>query len=217
MRTGLTPEKSQQWASLFGYSTKPLVLSTGIFPRDDPYITGQSLAIGKPPRIAQEYFGRQCRDRSHSGMRHQQLCPRTMFSLLSNSLGQLLDLRFHLSVHRQQRIPSIRGMWRQGQERDFRLAIVAPQTRTSTQTIRQGNGLQRILDAGAQAHPLMTVQQQGSQIEQLLAGQPDRRKAVFCQQLQNQVRVAPVMFLLPGLRRSNLGGMADLTLDSQLV
>jgi len=48
-------------------------------------------------------------------------------------------------------------------------------------------------------HPVMPMQQQGSQIEQ----------ALFDQQLQNQVRIAPIMFLLAGLRCSNRGGMSD--------
>jgi hypothetical protein len=63
----------------------------------------------------------------------------------------------------------------------------------------------------------MTVQQQSAQIEQLLAGQPDGRKTLLCQQLQNQLRVAPVVLLLAGFRRANLRRMADPALDSQLL
>lgn len=37
--------------------------------------------------------------------------------------GQLLHLRFHLSVHRLQRTPSIRGVGRQWQARDFRFPV----------------------------------------------------------------------------------------------
>src|SRR5215470_985983 len=43
MCTGLTPEKPQQWTALFGYSAEPLLSATGVFPRDDPYITQRSL------------------------------------------------------------------------------------------------------------------------------------------------------------------------------
>jgi hypothetical protein len=63
----------------------------------------------------------------------------------------------------------------------------------------------------------MSVQQQSAQIEQFFGWQPDRRKTIFCQQLQNQLRVAPIMFLLPWFRRSNRRGMADLAFDSQLL
>jgi hypothetical protein len=61
MCTGLTPEKPQQGTALFGHSAEPLMLSTGVLPRDDAHITGQRLAISETLRIAQEYFGRQCR------------------------------------------------------------------------------------------------------------------------------------------------------------
>jgi hypothetical protein len=61
----------------------------------------------------------------------------------------------------------------------------------------------------------MTVQQQGPQVSPFLRRQPDRGKAVFYQQLQNQVRISPIMFLLPWLGRPNLRRMADLAFDSQ--
>ncbi len=40
--------------------------------------------------------------------------------------------------------------------------------------------------------------------DELSRRSPDRRKAVFYQQLQDQVRISPVMFLLPWFGRSNL-------------
>jgi len=60
----------------------------------------------------------------------------------------------------------------------------------------------------------LIAQEQSSQIEQLLAGQPDRRKAVFGQQLQNQVRIPLIIFLFARFRRTDLRGMADSTFDS---
>jgi hypothetical protein len=42
-------------------------------------------------------------------------------------------------------------------------------------------------------------------------------KTVLCQQLQNQVCVASVMFLFAGFRRANLGWMANPAFDSQLL
>jgi hypothetical protein len=53
-------------------------------------------------------------------------------------------------------------------------------------------------------------QQQGPQIEQFIRRQPDRRKAVFHQQRQNQVRISPVMFLLPWFGRPDFRWMTDL-------
>jgi hypothetical protein len=52
---------------------------------------------------------------------------------------------------------------------------------------------------------------------QLLFQSPLLLVTVVCQQLQNQVRVASVMFLLPGLGRANLGWMANPAFDSQLL
>ena len=68
----------------------------------------------------------------------------------------------------------------------------------------------------AQAHPLMAMQQQGPQIQQLLAGHPDGRKPLFYQQLQNQFRIATIVFLFARLRGANLGGVPDLAFDAQL-
>jgi len=45
MSTGFTPEKAQQRAALFGNSTESLSLPTGVFPRNEPDVTGQCLAI----------------------------------------------------------------------------------------------------------------------------------------------------------------------------
>ena len=42
-------------------------------------------------------------------------------------------------------------------------------------------------------------------------------EAVFCHQPQDQLRVTPIIFLLPVGRVSNRGGMADPAFDSQLV
>jgi hypothetical protein len=53
-----TPEKSQQRIALFGQTTQPLSLPTGIFAGDHPHITGQFLAVCESRRIAQEHLGR---------------------------------------------------------------------------------------------------------------------------------------------------------------
>ena len=70
MSTGFTPKKPQQRTTLFRDSTKPLVSSTRVLSRNDPHVAGQRLAIHEPAWVAQEYFGRQCRDRPYSRMRH---------------------------------------------------------------------------------------------------------------------------------------------------
>jgi hypothetical protein len=58
----------------------------------------------------------------------------------------------------------------------------------------------------------MTVPQQGSQIPLLGRGHPDRGKAIsHRQQLQNQARIPPIMFLLSRLGRPDLRRMASRT------
>jgi ubiquinone/menaquinone biosynthesis C-methylase UbiE len=89
-------------------------------------LTGERLAISETLRIAQEYFGRQCCDRPHSGMGHQPLCSRTISGLLGNLLIQALDLRFHRFVHRLQPVAPISGVWHQRQDRDLGLSVIAP-------------------------------------------------------------------------------------------
>jgi hypothetical protein len=61
----------------------------------------------------------------------------------------------------------------------------------------------------------MTVAQQRPQILQLLGRQPDRRKAAFHQHLQNQLRISPIIFLLPRRGCANLCRMTDQAFDSQ--
>jgi hypothetical protein len=103
MRTGFTPKKPQQRTALFGDSPEPLVSSTRVLPRDDPHVTGQQFAIHEPPRVTQEYVGRQCRDRPHSRMRHAPSCSGALVRLLSDLLRQVFDFLFHLPVHGLQR------------------------------------------------------------------------------------------------------------------
>src|SRR3984957_17458927 len=62
----------------------------------------------------------------------------------------------------------------------------------------------------------MTMPQQGPQILQLLGRQPDGRKATFHQHLQNQLCIAPIIFLLPRRGCANLCWMTDPAFDSQL-
>ena len=68
----------------------------------------------EPPRITQEYLGRQRRHWPHSEMRHELLRVGTLVSLLGNLLRQRFDFPFHLlvwSFHRKDRcsIPLVRN------------------------------------------------------------------------------------------------------------
>ena len=116
MSTGFAPQEAQQRTALFGHSTEPLSCPAGVFPRDEPHVTGQRLAIYEPPRITQEYLRRQCRHRPHAWMRHQQPRSATLTSLLCYSLCQVFDFLFHLPVHLLQHAPSIRSMGSNGKK-----------------------------------------------------------------------------------------------------
>jgi hypothetical protein len=107
-------------------------------------------------------------------------------------------------------------MRRQWQRCDRVLACLAPQGGASSQTIRQGDRLQRILYPRPHAYPLMTVSHQSSQILELFRRQPDRRKAVFHQQLQNQACISPIMFLLARLGCPNHCRVTNLAFHSQI-
>jgi hypothetical protein len=82
----------------------------------------RTFAIREPPRITQEYFGRQGLHWPHSGMCHEALRVGTLVSLLGNLLGQVLDFLLHLLVQGLQCAPSIRGMG-QRQECDLGLPV----------------------------------------------------------------------------------------------
>src|ERR1700751_310358 len=132
MSTRFTPQEAQQRTALFGHSTESLSLSAGVFPRNEPHITAQGLAVCEALRIPQENVGGQRPHRPHSGVGHQQSGSATLLGLLRDLPGQVFDFLFHLPVHLLQHTPSIRSMGHQRQEGDLRLPVVAPQTRTAS-------------------------------------------------------------------------------------
>src|SRR6202451_2528103 len=109
----LSPEKPQQWITLFTQPTEPLSPSARIFTWNHYHITSQGFAVCESGRVSQEHIGRQRGDWPHSGMAHQQPCSGTLAGLLLASLVQFLDLRFELFVQRLQLTPPIGGMGRE--------------------------------------------------------------------------------------------------------
>jgi hypothetical protein len=63
----------------------------------------------------------------------------------------------------------------------------------------------------------MPVEPQRPEIAALGRGRPDRRKVIVREQPQQQLRVAPIMFLSPRLSRANRGRMARAGRDAQLL
>ena len=73
----------------------------------------------------------------------------------------------------------MRGVRRQRQRCERRLAVAVPQRGAATQALTERDRLQRISARASHPHPLMSVQEQRPQIPQLRRGQPDRRKPIL--------------------------------------
>jgi hypothetical protein len=76
--------------------------------------------------------------------------------------------------------------------------------------------LQRVLDSGSQAHPLMTVTEQRAQIALLGRGHPDRWKAILGEQRQQQSRIPPIVLLFACFGSADFRRMTDSAFDAQL-
>jgi hypothetical protein len=68
--------------------------------------------------------------------------------------------------------------------------------------------LQLVLDSRPHAHQMMTMDQQLPQITLFHARGPDARKAIFHHQLQNQLRIPPIVLLLAWILPPDLGCIA---------
>ena len=99
---GLTPEEPQHCIPLFGHRAESLPRPARVFARNQTDIAGEGLRIGEACGIAEKDFGRQGRDRPHTGMRHQ---PAGLWPLLGR-LGHLViegvDQRRQMRVQRLQ-------------------------------------------------------------------------------------------------------------------
>src|SRR5260370_33894313 len=113
--------------------------------------------------------------------------------LFADFLVEFIDRSLQVRVQDQQRSSSLAGMSSQRQRSECLLANSAPQRVAQPQAAIQRHGLQRVLDSGSQAHPLLAVPQQRAQISLLGGGHPDRWKTILCQQLQSQARIPPLM------------------------
>ena len=78
-------------------------------------------------------------------------------------------------------------------------------------------GLQRVLHPRPHLYPLMPVPHKRAQISLLGRGHPDRWKVVLCEQLQEQVRVPPIVLLLAWLGRTDHRWMTHSAFNLQLL
>ena len=128
-----------------------------------------------------------------------------------------IDLLIQVLIQRLELIAAMSGVRRQRQRRQHRLAVSIPQRVSAPHAVPQRDRVQRVLHARPHAHPLMPVQQQGPQIPQLGRGHPDRRKPILGQQLQQQRRIASIVFLLARLRFADRRRMTHAARDPEFV
>jgi hypothetical protein len=129
---------------------------------------------------------------------------------------QIVDRTLQLWILRQQGVALLTGMCRQRYRPQCVLASAGPQGVAPAQSVTERQRLQAQLYAGADAHKLIAVPQKNLQIVLLARRHPNRRKAIFHQQREQQTRIAAVVFLLAGFRGPDLRGMPDAKLDGQL-
>ena len=114
---------------------------------------------------------------------------------LLDPLAETIDVRIQVLIQRLELTATMRSMRRQRQRREQRLALAIPQRVAPPHTVRHRDRVQRVLDARPHPDPLMTVQEERSQVSQLGRRHPDRRKPILRQQLQQERRVATIVLL----------------------
>jgi hypothetical protein len=74
-------------------------------------------------------------------------------------LVESIDLLSQVLIQRLELAAVMRGVGRQRQRREQRLAVTSPQRVTAPHTVGQRDRVQRVLDARPHADPLMAVQE----------------------------------------------------------
>jgi hypothetical protein len=79
----------------------------------------------------------------------------------------------------------------------------------------EGEALKGVHDARAYPYPLMTMEQERTEIPQLGRWHPDRWKTILGQQVQQERGVSPIVLLSARFGLSNLRGMTHMAGDPQ--
>src|SRR5579864_45748 len=89
-------QKAQQHIALLADVSQPAPISAGLLRRNQPDVAGQLLAAVEALRRSDHQLVGQCRQRTDSGMRHQQSRYWTLLHFLFQRMRQILDLRRQL-------------------------------------------------------------------------------------------------------------------------
>jgi hypothetical protein len=92
-------------------------------------------------------------------MRHQQRGSSTLVGHVLHLLVESIDVLLQVLIQRLELAAPVRGVGRQRQRREQRLALAIPQRVATSHAVRQGDRVQRVLDARPHSNPLMTMQE----------------------------------------------------------
>jgi len=214
---GFSPKEAEQGIALLRESSESLVAPAGTFTGDHADVTGDSFPVGEASWITQEDFGGERSDRADAGMSHESARMWSLLSLLLDLMIETVDGMLKLWIQRKQAIALSSGIWGQRQGAESVLASWGPKGAAAAQTVTQGQRLQTELHASSDEYELMPVSQENLQVALLAGGHPDRGKAFFRQQRENQASVSPIVLLLARLGGADLRGMTDSAVDLEFL
>ena len=167
--------------------------------------------MGREPRHgAEDQHRGQGRQRPHAGMGHEP--PRLVVGRRSG--GDLpvegVDVRVEPAEELEARVAPRGQVGRPRERLQLRPAATREQRGARREPVVEGNRVQTILHHGAhpdEAHPM---RHEGAPIPHAGIGDPDARKAILHEQLQQVGGIAPVRLRYAGDHGANLGGVPHL-------
>lgn len=122
---------------------------------------------------------------------------------------ELADLGVEPGEQLEALIPALRGMGRQGEGLQLREAGLAEELGAPGEPVVEGDGMQAVLDHGADADEAHAVSEESPQIAGGWVRHPDRGEAIVAQQVEDMEGVAPIGLRLADDHGANLRGIAD--------
>jgi hypothetical protein len=212
----LSPKKTQQRVALLAEFSESLAPAAGTFARNHSDVTGDGFAIGEASWIPEEHFRGEGCDGSNAGVSHQPSRLWPLLGLRPDLAVEILDSMVQLWIQREQGVALQGGMGTQRQSPKSVLACWGPEGTAAAEPVTERHRLQAELHPRSHADELVAVPQENLQIALLAGRHPNRGKAVFRQQRQDQTSVAAVVFLFSRFGSPDLRGMTDTVVDGEL-